>query len=434
MSADSARRADTHAFLTRVDVALEQDQLTRALRLILSNFSKFPDSSPLRERVALALAQRGRKKEAVAIYELVARHYANAGHPTRCLASIKQMTALQPDMTMLLDHFSALYSVRSPYLDAEADASSPTLPTEPLDLSGKEPQLPEDDLLDLAVERAQQKRGLASQPKQLPALPLLSTLPTETLRRVLDRIDYEIFPETQPVLSAGEVSADLLWTVDDTLLVRHDDTYSRIPSGALLGLGGFGRPASKNEHTVTSTPGAEVLRLSKASIDAISAQHSDFPNRLATLRRFALTERMLSSHALFEPLEGNERVALIERFVGLHIRKGEPLIKQEAGSPGLFIILEGRVDIVRKDDEWEITIATLGAGEVFGEIGLVSSKPAVAGCVSATDSFMLFLERSEFDAAAAEHPALARFAVRLAEERLADVGSTLSAEDLAEIE
>jgi hypothetical protein len=434
MSAESARRADTHAFLTRVDVALEQDQLTRALRLILSNFSKFPDASPLRERVALALAHRGRKKEAVAIYELVARHYANSGHPTRCLASIKQMTALQPDMTMLLDHFSALYSVRSPYLDAEADPSSPSLPTEPLDLSAKEPQLPEDDLLDLAVERAQQKRGLASQPKQLPALPLLSTLPTETLRRVLDEIDYEIFPETQPVLAEGEVSTDLLWTVDDTLLVRHDDEYARVPSGALLGLGGFGRPASKNEHTVTSTPGAEVLRLSKSSIEAISGQHADFPNRLATLRRFALTERMIATHPFFAELDPPTRVDLVERFIGLHVRKGEPLIRQEAGSPGLFIILEGRVDIVRKDDDWEITIATLGAGEVFGEIGLVSSKPAVAGCVAATDGVMLFLERAEFDAAAANHPALARYAVRLAEERLADVDSTLSADDLSEIE
>lgn len=420
--------------LLQIDEAIETGSITQALRLILTNFGKFPDTSLLRERVAQALAARGRKREAVSILELVARHYANAGYPARCLAAIKQMHALQPDATMLLDHFSALYSIRSPYLDDELDAPQFPSPRDELDLSGKEPQVGEQELFSLAADRAMQKRGMLSQPKQLPALPLLSLLPTEALRRALDFIEYELFAEPQPLLARGEVAQDLVWTVTQDLVVRQDETAWRIPGGTLLGLNGFARPSVPSEFDVSSSRSSEILRLSAEGIQQLDEELGDFSNRVTTLRRHAMTERLVATHELFEELGQGGRRDLIERFVGLHIKKGEFLIRQHAPSTGLFLILDGQVDIVRKDESWEITIATLGPGEVFGEIGLVSEKPAVAGVVATTPSILLYMSREEFNEAAGDHPSLAKYAVNLASSRLEDVNSTLSASDLAEIE
>ena len=152
------------------------------------------------------------------------------------------------------------------------------------------------------------------------------------------------------------------------------------------------------------------------------------------MRRHGLTERLIAAHPLFAQLDEAQRDDLIARFIGLHIKQGEYLILQNTPSPGLFIILDGQVDIVRKDEDWEITINTLEPGDMFGEIGLVSEKPAVAGVVSVTQGIMLFLSRDEFNQAAAQHPALAKYAVRLANQRLEDVNSTLSAGDLAEVD
>lgn len=417
-----------------IDEAIEEGAVTKALRLILTNFGKFPDTAALRERVAQALAKRGRKREAVAILELVARHYANGGHPTRCLAAIKQMNALKPDATMLLDHFSALYAIRSPYLNAQARLGEVEDPTEELDLSGKEPQVGEQELFELAVDRAMQKRGMIAQPKALPALPLLSLLPTEALRRVLDFVEYEIFVESQPVVTREEMATDLVWTVTANLTMREGDETWRLPSGTLLGLNGFGRPRVPSEFTVSSSRGSEILRLSAGAIRKLDEEMGDFANRLATLRRHAMTERLVASHELFTLLDEEARVALVERFVGLHIKEEEYLIKQGSPSPGLFIILDGQVDVVRDDDGWEITIATLKPGEIFGEIGLVSDQPAVAGVTAASNGIMLFLSSDDFNEAASRHPPLAKFAANLASERLRDVDTTLSASDLVEVE
>jgi len=434
MTDNSSARKGVIDFYRVLDAALEQSQLVRALRLILTNFERFPDTGPLRERVALALAAKGRKREAVSIFETVARHYANEGYPTHCLAAIKQMNALQPDTTVLLDHFAALYSVRSPYLTHEGVQRQMELPEDPLDTSASGPEFDEDALFERALEQATQKRGLSAQPGSLPPMPLLSLLPTEALRRVLDFVEYEIYVEHQPVLTPGEISRDLIWTVNDRLLVEREGSHLRLPAGTLLGLNGFGRPRVTSEFSVASTPGAEILRLSQRAISLLSEELTDFPNRLATLRRHALTERLMCSHPLFGKVEEPQRQGLVERFVGLHLKKGEVLIRQQEPSPGLFIILDGQVDIVRKDDDWEITIATLRSGEVFGEIGLVSEQPTVAEVVAVTPGIMLFLGRDEFNDVAMNHPGLAQYTVQLASQRLEDVNSTLSASDLAELE
>jgi CRP-like cAMP-binding protein len=434
MVVEEIPKSQVFKFFRRIDEAIEQGQLARALRLILTNFGKFPEPGPLRERVALALASRGRKKEAVQIYELVARHYANAGYPAQSLACIKQMQSLHPDITALLDHFSALYNVRSPYFGADPHPNELPDPNATLDMSAREPAVGEADLFELACERALQKRGVAAQPANLPQLPLLSLLPAEALRNVIDHIDYEIFAEGQTLIKVGEVIQDLIWTVSPTLSIRTDREALRIPCGALVGLSGMGKDATPSEVRVVSSRGAEILRLPARAIDALGEDFVDFHNRISTLRRHALTERLMCSHALFVDLVPEERAALMERFVGLHVERGERLLRQNEPSPGLYILLEGQLDILRADESIEIMLARLVPGDICGEIGLVSDNPAVASAVMTTSGILLFLSRDEFNAAAQRHPALARYAVQVAQQRMKEVHTTLSDDDLAEVE
>ena len=427
--------AATLELLQRIDAAIEAQQHTQALRLILSNYSRFEDPALLRERTALALAARGRKKEAVVILELLGRHYAHAGYPTRSLMCIKQLQTLQPDHKTLLDHFSALYHIRSPHLGEEARHRELPAPADRLDLSAKEPQVPESELFALAYDRAADKRGVATQPQgPLPPVPLLSLLPQEALRRVLDFIQVEIFAQSQPLHSPDQPPQELIWSAAPNLLVRVEDDFHRLPSGSLVGLNGFAQHPLPSPHPVMSARGGEALRLPSYAIESLHEEMPDFGNRLATLRRHALTERLVCTHPLFVALASSDRLALMERFVGVHAPRGEYAIRQHKPSPGLFIVLDGQVDIVRQDDPWEITIATLGSGDVFGEIGLVSDNPAVAGVVTSSPCILLFLSREEFTRAAAQLPALAQYASRLAQERIEAVQATLSASDLAELD
>lgn len=421
--------------LERIDGATRSGQLTAALRLILSNFSRFDDPSLLRERIAAALISRSRHKEALAILELVAKHYMNSGNPARALGIIKQMQAIAPESRALLDQLCALYHIRSAHLTELASTRELDAAKERLDLSAKEPQVPESDLFALAYDRAMDKRGLALSPQAaLPSLPLLSLLPLEAMRRVVELISYEIIPESQPLSYPGQAPKELIWAASPNILVRQGDDFHRLPSGSMLGLNGFARSPWPSEFLCISTKNTELLKLSAQAISQLIEEMPDFENRLATLRRHALTERLLCDHPLFLTMPEPERIQLIDRCVGLHVPKGEYILRQNKASLGLFILLEGQVDIVRQDDQWEITIASLGSGDVFGELGLVSDKPSVAGVMTTANCILLYLSRDQFNEVATQFPMLAKYAVNLAQGRLAEVNTTLNASDLAELE
>ena len=414
-----------------INDALRHSDHARALRLILTNFAHVKDSAPLRERVALILAEKGRKKEAVAIFELVGKHYANAGYPTRAIAVAKQMHSLKPDTTNLLDHIATLYNIRSPFLAPEMTRVDMKQPDH-VDLSGNEPRIGVDDLLELATERSLERKGLTAQPDKLPALPLMSLLPQDTFRAVLDHIQYELFDEVQPILEKGKKVDDLVWTASDDLVLEEGDRALLLPRGALVGLSSFGQSGRPAEVDVFTQPGSEVIKLGAERIRTISTDVADFPSRLATLRRHSMTERLIERHEMFRDLSDAERVEVIETFTGMRVAKGEVIIRQNTPSPGLFIILDGEVDINRQDEDWEITIATLRAGDVFGEMGLVADKPAVAGCVMTTPGHLLHLPRTDFHALAAKFPTVRRYTAQLADSRKNE--AVLSANDLAEVE
>jgi CRP-like cAMP-binding protein len=419
--------------MAAINEALTNDDHKRALRIILTNFGLIPDPAPLRERVAMVLAQKGRKKEAVEILQLVGRHYANAGYPARAISVACQMRRLQPDTTNLLDHIATLYCIRSPFVMEGTPLLPLPGPTDDLDLSGQEPGLEEVDLIELAQERALDERGIITQPAGLPSLPFLSLLPEETLRRGLDFFEYDVYANIQQIM-AREKTSELIWCVSDDIILREGETKHLLPSGAMLGLGAFGQSGRAPDVDVISVPGSEIVRISPENMQKVETEYPDFPNRLATLRRHAMTERLLERHPIFVDLEDEDRVDVIGSFSGMRVNKGDKIIEQSTPSPGLFIVLDGRVDIVRDDDDWEITIATLGSGDVFGEIGLVADKPAVAGCLMNSPGHLLHLPRDEFDALARRFPSIAKYTSRLAEERLNDVESTLSANDLAEVD
>jgi hypothetical protein len=422
------------SLLAKVDDAIEAGEYVPALQLLLANFDNFDDSALLRERAAIILASCGRKKEAVGVWDHIARHWANTGHPTRSLAAIKQMQAIRPDTTVLLDHFTALYNIRSPYLDQDAELPEVSPPRNELDLEPDETDDDQDELLDRVFSVAIDTESLVDEPQSLPALPLLSLLPSEALRRVLDHLEYEIFAEAEPVLEKDQMCEDLIWTVTSDFTIEDHDPSLRLPSGALLGLNSFGRSATAARSDVFSRKNSELLRLKKSAINTLDAELGDFENRLATLRRHALTEGLLERHPMVADLGADERVALMRRFTGLRVSRSERLIEQDGMSPGIFLVLDGEVDIVRSEDGWEITIATLSAGDVFGEVGVVSDKPALAGCMMTTPGHLLFLSRDEFGSVAEDHPAVAKYAVNLANERMTEVEMTLSAQDLAEVD
>lgn len=170
----------------------------------------------------------------------------------------------------------------------------------------------------------------------------------------------------------------------------------RVPPGALLGLEAFGQPVTIDSPTVISQVGSECLRLSAQSVEAMTEEFPDFPNRLATLRRHALTEGVFHRHPIFKALDAEAREEITDHFIGLKLDPGTICIRQGKTSPGLYIILDGRAQVVAKGPDFEVTAQTLGPGELFGDIGLVVPRPAPATVVTSGPCHILYISRDDF--------------------------------------
>ncbi|MEZ4525317.1 MAG: DUF4388 domain-containing protein [Desulfobacterales bacterium] len=100
------------------------------------------------------------------------------------------------------------------------------------------------------------------------------------------------------------------------------------------------------------------------------------------------------------------------------IRKGDP-------SENLYIVVNGKVAVA---DQGGVLIASLGKGEVFGEMSLLSGEPAVATVKVVEPLKALYMPGKDFRRILSRFPSLQMYLARLLSQRLAKSNVTLSAE------
>ena len=79
------------------------------------------------------------------------------------------------------------------------------------------------------------------------------------------------------------------------------------------------------------------------------------------------------------------------------------------GDPGdaLYVIQFGQVRIVKRTPTVEIVLATLGPGEIFGEMSLFDQQERSASAVAVGEARVLTVDRRKFFASMSHDPTLA---------------------------
>ena len=86
------------------------------------------------------------------------------------------------------------------------------------------------------------------------------------------------------------------------------------------------------------------------------------------------------------------------------VRRNQVLFRQGEAADSLYIVVAGRLRVSAADRAGhEKVLAFLGAGEVVGEMGLLSNKPRSATVIASTDSEVLQLRKTDFDALVASN-------------------------------
>jgi len=80
-------------------------------------------------------------------------------------------------------------------------------------------------------------------------------------------------------------------------------------------------------------------------------------------------------HPLFRYLEGEQRERLESLAEEIRVESGEYLIRKNDQDSTLFAVLAGRLEIVVGTEGEERVLATVGPGDVLGEVSFIDDSP-----------------------------------------------------------
>ena len=123
-------------------------------------------------------------------------------------------------------------------------------------------------------------------------------------------------------------------------------------------------------------------------------------------------EELLARVALLAPLDAASRQRLAGRLRRLDFAPGEPIVRQGTSGDSLYVVARGTVGVRLEVDGSISDVATLGAGEFFGEMSVLTGEPRSATCTARTEVTCYVIERAAFEELLAERPEIAEHCCR----------------------
>ena len=111
--------------------------------------------------------------------------------------------------------------------------------------------------------------------------------------------------------------------------------------------------------------------------------------------------------SMFEDLDQRSLEAIANAAVEQRYETGQEIVRQGDTGVGAFIIRSGKVDIVQDREGKEQKIATLGPGDVFGEMALLDEFPRSATVRAVEPTVCLGIQRWHFRGILESHPQIA---------------------------
>jgi small-conductance mechanosensitive channel/CRP-like cAMP-binding protein len=134
-----------------------------------------------------------------------------------------------------------------------------------------------------------------------------------------------------------------------------------------------------------------------------------------------------SQIALLAPLTDAQRERLVANASIVQFGRGETVIKQGFQGCSMFIVLRGELEVIVNHEGEETRVATLPAGEAFGEMCMLTGEPRTATVRALTDSLVWEIRRAELQPILQENSGLATQLSELLARRKCETDGILAA-------
>ncbi len=241
-------------------------------------------------------------------------------------------------------------------------------------------------------------------------IPLFSELPRNAFIDLLVRMGMREVVPGDVVIQEGEVGDAFYVVATGKVRVSRRGTDGReIPLAYLTDGAFFGEMAVLQQGirtaTVTVEEPGQIFEIRREVLDEVIESYPSVAKILRNFYRQRLLSTTMATHPVFMPFNPDERRSLMEMFKSRHVKAGEVVLEQGKKGTGLFILLYGQLEVVRLGRGGQaVTLAHLLAGDMFGEMSLLTNEPTVARVLAATDCFVLRLSKRKFDEVIMTHP------------------------------
>ena len=139
---------------------------------------------------------------------------------------------------------------------------------------------------------------------------------------------------------------------------------------------------------------------------------------------------LLRNVALFKNLSLDELFPIDKALEQRQVLAGETIYTEGSWGWNLYIIAEGKVQIVKEVDGEQQEIKQLTTGQYFGEIALFDESPRWDGAIALEDSILLGLEKKRFISLISQRPHIILEICRFLSKRLRETDKYMSAKKM----
>jgi uncharacterized protein YhbP (UPF0306 family) len=109
-----------------------------------------------------------------------------------------------------------------------------------------------------------------------------------------------------------------------------------------------------------------------------------------------LQYRLEVAYSVFRDLPPAQVAAVASSLQTVEVEPGQVIVRQGTPADKFFIIVDGRVVVIRESEGREQVMATLGRGDLFGEIAILRGTPRTATVRAVERTTLLAMERDTF--------------------------------------
>jgi CRP-like cAMP-binding protein len=406
-------------------VLRQQGDFAGALSVYERILAAVPLDYEVRTLIADILVEAGAVDVAAQVYRTVAIHDIRAGHPLPALVACQALTRLGQPIDDIEALLVRIFASGSPQLARFAIRPAPVDPNTKFEAVDTGHPKSLQHAAEQALRAALDLSVFVGYQEQYHPLPFLSELTQESFIAVARSLTILRLKEGALVMRQGDVGDSLFLVASGELRV-----YVNTPAGPkdvahLFENTLFGEMAlitgQPRTASVAVVGEADVIEVSKSALLHVIVGVPSVREALDRFSRERLIKNLLQTSPVFVPFTKSQQGELLRRFEGHEIETGVDIIREGERGQGLFLILSGEVDVISHATSAEpIQLARLRAGDMFGEMSLVTDQPTSATVRAATAATVLFLAREYVERLAEAVPEIQAYFEQLALNRARD--------------